>query len=164
MARGRRATLPRLSPLLVVLFLASACGGAAIRDRYRRSHGRCTADVSIRERSHQPGVFDASGCGDDVIYRACVTRVSAGSWAAPSSSPTAGGGGAGGNSCMFNLRSEAIQRFHHANGCAQSMVTTLELGPGQLGVMGCGRRGVFVSTVSGWMQSSDSTDLSPPAR
>jgi hypothetical protein len=40
-------------------------------------------------------------------------------------------------------------------------VQAFELGAGQLGVRGCGRRQVYVSTVSGWILNSDVADAPP---
>lgn len=134
---------------LLAVPLLFGCRAAELRAAYLRTHPGCQEPVFV-ERPHQPGVFDASGCGDEVMYRACVDRMVSGSVGLLDNNPGVRGGRQGSN-CMFHPRSDAVEIFVSSTRCQPWTVRARELGPAHVAVEGCGVRRVYEVSVGGWL-------------
>lgn len=125
----------RLALLASTTIGAGACGAGAqaLVAGFRSAHPDCSSGhVFFSERAAMPGVFDAESCGvEDTGFRA-----------------------QGSHGYRFNFGADAIRRASFESGCPADQLSIVVLSASQVGVVGCERRVVYMSTESGWALNS----------
>lgn len=127
--------------VLIAAFILGGCMANYLVADFRAAHPECSGDVEAHERGRHTGVFDVSACGaGDVMVRMC----------------------AGAGRCRFYAASKAVERASFDLACDAGQLTTQVLDQGQVGVMGCGQRAVYVATRSGWVLNANTMPTGAP--